>query len=340
MKKKVTGKLISIGRKNKFLRVPLMVILFVFLMGYNICRAFAGNRRRLATLACLCLFFVASSSFTFEGTDRSDIYYHTVTEESGDTQTGATRDSVNPTEVQETELIEDSDVMDGYVNSEFEVVQDDEKIDADEILNNTSTISENTTGEEQNIPTATDWRLVLINKQHPIPEGYSFTLGTIRGNMKCDERIIPEIMEMLQAAKKDGINLVICSPYRDLNRQEVLFNRKIQAYMKKGMSYMDAYRVASQSVTVPGASEHQIGLALDIICDSYSSLNAGFGGTEAGEWLAEHSCEYGFILRYPEGKEKITGIEYEPWHFRYVGKDAAMQITKEGITLEEFLDRL
>ena len=146
-------------------------------------------------------------------------------------------------------------------------------------------------------------------------------------------------MTMLQAAKADGVNLVICSPYRDLNRQEILFNRKIKAYMNKGMSYMEAYKLSSQAVTVPGASEHQIGLALDIVSDSYVSLDEGFGDTEAGKWLAEHSCEYGFILRYPLGKEYITSIEYEPWHFRYVGKDAAMLMTEQKITLEEFVEK-
>ena len=89
-------------------------------------------------------------------------------------------------------------------------------------------------------------------------------------------------------------------------------------------------------VTVPGASEHQIGLALDIVCSTYMSLDEGFGDTEAGKWLAENSCRFGFILRYPKGKEYITGIEYEPWHFRYVGVKAAEVITKQGITLEEF----
>ena len=105
------------------------------------------------------------------------------------------------------------------------------------------------------------------------------------------------------------------------------------------MSYMDAYIISSKAVTVPGASEHQIGLAIDIVSDEYVTLDEGFADTEAGRWLAEHSCEYGFILRYPAGKEYITSIEFEPWHFRYVGKDAAMVITGEGITLEEFWDK-
>ena len=106
------------------------------------------------------------------------------------------------------------------------------------------------------------------------------------------------------------------------------------------MSYIEAYRLSSQAVTVPGASEHQIGLALDIICNEYTSLTEGFGDTEAGKWLAENSYRYGFILRYPKGKEYITGIEYEPWHFRYVGVEAATVITKAGITLEEFWEDL
>ena len=109
--------------------------------------------------------------------------------------------------------------------------------------------------------------------------------------------------------------------------------------MGQGMSYMEAYKLASQAVTVPGASEHQIGLALDIFCDTYTSLDEGFADTEAGKWLAEHSCEYGFTLRYPSGKEYITGIEFEPWHFRYVGKDAATIMKDENICLEEFWDK-
>jgi D-alanyl-D-alanine carboxypeptidase len=188
-----------------------------------------------------------------------------------------------------------------------------------------------------------DWRLILINKQHSIPDDYTFTFGTIstlKGTMKCDERIISDLLEMLQGAKDDGINLQICSPYRDMDRQVYLFDKKITTYMKQGMSYMDAYALTAQAVTVPGASEHQIGLALDIVSDSYAYLNEGFGETEAGKWLAEHGCEYGFILRYPKGKEYITGIEYEPWHFRYVGREAATIMTEEDLTLEEFVASL
>ena len=154
--------------------------------------------------------------------------------------------------------------------------------------------------------------------------------------MHCDERIIDDLLAMIQAAKDDGVSLQIISPYRDLKYQENLFNRKVTYYMNEGLSYMEAYQLASQAVTVPNASEHQLGLALDIVTDTYTKLKEEFEDTEAGKWLAANSYRYGFILRYPKGKEDITCIEYEPWHFRYVGVEAATLITEQGITLEEF----
>ncbi|MCR5094667.1 MAG: M15 family metallopeptidase [Lachnospiraceae bacterium] len=182
-----------------------------------------------------------------------------------------------------------------------------------------------------------DWRLILVNKQHPIPDDYEVELGRINSSsMRCDKRIIGNLLEMFRAAAGDGINLIICSPYRTHEHQEELFDKKIRRYMSAGLSYMDAYTRSALAVTVPGTSEHEIGLAIDIVSDTYASLNEGFGGTQAGEWLAAHSAEYGFILRYPQGKELITGIEYEPWHFRYVGKEAATRMLSEGICLEEF----
>ncbi len=185
-----------------------------------------------------------------------------------------------------------------------------------------------------------DWRLILVNKQHPIPEDYSFTLATIKGSKQCDERIIDDLLAMMQAAKEEGFTLLIKSPYRSDARQEMLFEKKIDLYMGRGLSYMDAYKLSSQIVMVPDSSEHQIGLALDIVCDTYESLTEGFGETPAGIWLEEHCAEYGFILRYPKGKEYITSVEYEPWHFRYVGVEAATIIMDRGITLEEFVEEL
>ena len=241
----------------------------------------------------------------------------------------------------------------GFDDADYHNLEQTDKYLADDIRNenqdlltkeqdqkeNTDLLEEQTEDIEFN---EKDWKIILINKQHPIPEDYTFTLGnikTMKGTMKCDERIIEDLLSMMRDAKKDGVNLAICSPYRDLKYQERLFDRKIVNYMNKGMSYLEAYKLASQAVTLPGASEHQVGLAIDIVCDTYQLLDEGFGDTDAGIWLAEHCKEYGFILRYPKGKEYITSIEYEPWHFRYVGKDAAAIIMEQGLCLEEFWDQ-
>lgn len=186
-----------------------------------------------------------------------------------------------------------------------------------------------------------DWRLILVNKQHPIPDDYELKLGSIstpRGRMKCDRRIISDLNNMFEDAKEEGINLVVCSPYRPSSRQDYLFDKKVKKYIKQGNSYMDAYYLTAQAVTIPGASEHEIGLALDIVSDKYSGLNEGFGTSDAGIWLEKHCAEYGFVIRYPRGKESITGIEFEPWHFRYVGKKAAKVMREQDLCLEEFTE--
>lgn len=185
-----------------------------------------------------------------------------------------------------------------------------------------------------------DWNLLLVNKQHPVPEDYSFPMGSISKNMKCDARILSRLQQMMEAADKENITLSIKSPYRNEQRQEYLFNKKIKTYMKAKMSYLQAYKETAQVVTLPGSSEHQIGLALDIVSSKYSLLEQEFGETDAGIWLEAHAHEYGFIVRYPKDKEDITGIEYEPWHFRYVGVPAATYIYENHLTLEEFVQLL
>ena len=252
-------------------------------------------------------------------------FYITLTMETKAVETG---NSV----IKEEEVPDRLEEAEGGINPEAEAAEDIDKYSAEEILADYDPAGLEGSGD--------DWNLLLVNSRHPIPEDYEFTLGTIRGSLQCDERIIPEFLSMLQAAKEDGIALEVCSPYRTLNRQEYLFDRKIVRYMDRGMSYIEAYKLAARVVNVPGSSEHQIGLALDIYTNSYTTLDEGFGETAAGIWLREHCSEYGFILRYPKGKEYITGIEYEPWHFRYVGKTAAREMMEQGLTLEEYVEGL
>lgn len=327
-------------KKHKHFKLPWIIVLMTVTFLYDIVAYFAHNTKRFASIAAVFLFFIISSSFSFPYMQEE---MQDAAEESERAQEIEQSYEYEPTvlDITADNVLDDDDVLTGYDNDELDVQDEIDQFSLDDILkaneiSNTDKIEE----DSSEILTADDWRLVLVNKQHPIPDDYTFTLGTITGNMKCDIRIIDDLMAMLEAAKADGIDLVICSPYRDYNRQTVLFDRKIDYYMDKGYSYMEAYKIASITVTVPGASEHQIGLALDIVSNDYTYLETGFGDTEAGKWLNKHSCEYGFILRYPLGKEYITGIQYEPWHFRYVGKKAATEIMSRGITLEEFLEDL
>lgn len=343
---------INMGRQSRFLRLPAIIglaVTMLFYQVYDYCRK--GTKRFACTIFILCCFMVGNS-FSFpvfqedNGFVSDNEKENTVAAVVASDITLANEQTVA---YDELEMLEDEDVLDGYEDAELHGMEGVDKYLLDEIINTeggeeakTEDVTESE-GEEKGASfDENDWKLVLINKQHPIPEDYTFTLGpikTIKGTMQCDERIIEELLAMMQAASEDGVNLAICSPYRDLAWQEVLFNRKIKAYMNKGMSYMEAYKISSQAVTVPGASEHQIGLAIDIVSDVYTTLDEGFAETDAGIWLEEHCAEYGFVLRYPKGKEYITSIEFEPWHFRYVGKEAAGVMMKENLCLEEFWEK-
>lgn len=323
-------------RKHKWFKYPAFIVAALLLILDGIANYFKHNYKRYFALAFVCLFFMFSCSFTGAVFNTESVYFM----DDAQIVSVATDSDVElavEREVEEVE-IDDEDVLE-----DFEQNVDMDSVDmftVDDLMIDSAYLDDEETHKSTENLTfdSNDWKLILINKQHPIPGDFELHLGTIKGSMQCDERIIADLVNMFQAAKEDGVELVVCSPYRDLSRQEMLFERKIKKYMAQGMSYLDAYKTSSQAVTVPGASEHQIGLALDIISTTYSNLDEGFGETKAGKWLAEHSCEYGFILRYPKDKEYITSIEFEPWHFRYVGKDAAELITKNHITLEEFWD--
>ncbi len=182
---------------------------------------------------------------------------------------------------------------------------------------------------------------VLINKMHPLSNDYSFTKAPVparKGYMFVDERAAEAYLKMMEDAKEDGIDLLVISAFRDISRQRNNFNRKVLSYRKdKDLSYLEAYSEAAMEITIPGTSEHEAGLAMDIACKTYTGLNEGFADTDAGKWLKDNAYKYGFILRYPKGKEYITGIEFEPWHFRYVGIEAAKEIYNKNWTLEEYV---
>ena len=177
-----------------------------------------------------------------------------------------------------------------------------------------------------------DWKLILVNADHPVPEDYSVTLKELRNDQWVDERIYPELQQMFDDARAEGIYPLINESYRSAERQQEILDNYIAAYEAEGLSTEEAQQRALEVVAKPGTSEHQLGLALDIIVEYEED------STVTWQWLKENCWRYGFILRYPEDKTEITGISYEPWHFRYVGAEAAQQITERGITLEEYLE--
>lgn len=332
-------------RKYPYFKGIITLYLMAVLIVFYICKGLASNTKKLVSLAVLLVFFAISCSFCapmFQSVDEMEQQVFTEHLEGEDITLAAETETVETVKTeaaaQEQEVL--SAETEEIINPEAEAGDDIDDYSSDEILANYNPEDLAMPVEESGEVSADDWNLLLVNNRHPIPEDYEFKLGTIRGSLQCDERIIPEFLSMLKAAKEDGVALEVCSPYRTLDRQEYLFERKIKRYMNRGMSYMDAYKLSARVVNVPGTSEHQIGLALDIYTDSYKTLDEGFEKTAAGKWLREHCGEYGFILRYPKGKEYITGIEYEPWHFRYVGKAAAQEIMERGLTLEEYVEGL
>ena len=186
-------------------------------------------------------------------------------------------------------------------------------------------------------PEAEDWQILLVNPWNEMPEDYQITLKALSDGMKVDERIYDDLNAMLQACRDAGLRPKICSAYRTMSKQTYLYNNKISRLRSAGYSKAAAQEEAGRWVARPGTSEHQLGLALDIVSSSYQALTRKQEKTAEQKWLMEHCWEYGFILRYPNEKSEITGIGYEPWHYRYVGREVALDVRESGLCFEEYL---
>lgn len=182
------------------------------------------------------------------------------------------------------------------------------------------------------------WYLVLVNNKNPMKDGYVPELTELEPDYSVDTRIAKAAKQMLQDAEDAGLHILICSAYRSVERQEQVFNESLEERLDRGMGYWDAFADNRLSVAEPGTSEHALGLALDLISNQYTELDEGQEQTKEAKWLKENCHKYGFILRYPPEKTDITGIIYEPWHYRYVGVEDATKIMELGITLEEYLE--
>ena len=181
------------------------------------------------------------------------------------------------------------------------------------------------------------WNLLLVNDWNPLPAGYDsdVSFSTVSGGKQVDSRIIDAVNRMLQDAS--AYDLAVVSAYRPKEEQNTLYWRKVQQYTDKGYSDLEAQKVGGTIVKRPGFSEHNCGLAMDVGGSGDYTLEQTFANTPAYAWLIEHCADYGFILRFPQGKEDITGVIYEPWHYRYVGEEAARYIMDNDLCLEEYL---
>ncbi len=183
------------------------------------------------------------------------------------------------------------------------------------------------------------WNMTLVNAENPMQEGYVPELAEVENGYSVDARIAEDLNAMLAAARDDGCQPQICSAYRSVEKQVQVFNDTVNGWINQGSSFWDAYQRTTQEVALPGTSEHGIGLAVDIVSNQYAELDAKQAETKEAQWLQEHCYEYGFILRYPPEKQSLTGIIYEPWHYRYVGREMAQKIKESGLTLEEYLGK-
>ena len=182
-----------------------------------------------------------------------------------------------------------------------------------------------------------EWNLLLVNPWNPIPENYEPELTYLRNGQAVDSRCYPELQQMMDDCRTAGLEPRICASYRTMEKQEALFEDKEARLIREGYPENEVEDEAAKVVAYPGTSEHQLGLALDIVDVSYQQLDTEQENTPVQQWLMKNSWKYGFVLRYPADKSDITGIIYEPWHYRYVGKEAAAEIYENKLCLEEYL---
>lgn len=183
------------------------------------------------------------------------------------------------------------------------------------------------------------WNLILVNPWNEVPEDYEVKLTRLRNGQAVDSRCYPMLQQMMDDCRADGLNPYICASYRTMKKQKALFADKVRRVLLEGCPKDEAEDEAAKTVARPGTSEHQLGLALDIVDADDPRLETWQEDTPVQQWLMKNSWKYGFVLRYPPEKSSITGIIYEPWHYRYVGRQAAEEMYARGLCLEEYLKK-
>lgn len=176
-----------------------------------------------------------------------------------------------------------------------------------------------------------DWNLVLVNANYYIPDDFEVELTELSNGRKVDKRIYPDLQNMFDDARASGLSLYVREGYRTAAEQQEILDERIQRYRLHGYSRKKAEKLATEYVALPGTSEHQLGLSVDINAAGDCSSD------DVYKWLDDNAYLYGFIKRYPADKTEITGINNEPWHYRYVGYEASCIMKEQNLCLEEYL---
>lgn len=201
---------------------------------------------------------------------------------------------------------------------------------------NTVEVSEVFIEKATNDKKSLGWELTLANADNKIPDNYEITLSNIDQYRQFDSRAIQYLQNMIEDVRKTGIqNIWVQSSYRSIEQQTEIYNRKVKYYEGQGKTKTEAKELTEKVIMIPGCSNHNLGLAVD-----FNNVNENFENTKAYKWLKENAEDYGFVLRYPKDKESITKITYEPWHWRYVGKENAKKMNELNMCLEEYVEYL
>lgn len=225
-----------------------------------------------------------------------------------------------------TLIIVKSDSSTEQQNAELSTINMLENVEANTIVN------ESKTKQKKQL----DWELTLVNSKNKLPEDYKITLKSIDEYRQFDSRAIIYLKDMINTMRSQGItNIWVQSSYRSIEEQRKVFNDQVEKYKSQGKTKEEAERLTEKVINRPGYSEHNLGLAVD-----FNYINNEFEDTKAFKWLKENAEDYGFIFRYPKEKESITKVTYEPWHWRYVGKENAKEMNKLGLCLEEYIEYL
>ena len=181
-----------------------------------------------------------------------------------------------------------------------------------------------------------DWRLTLANYENILPDDFQVEVEEIADDRLFDARAIDDLKKMINAMGRDGIaNIWVQSAYRSVERQKELYDNSVQKYLKQGKKQEEAERLTDEYINKPGASDHNLGLAVD-----FNNVDNKFEDLDGFKWLQKNAENYGFILRYPKDKEEITKISYESWHWRYVGEEHAKKMNELNMCLEEYIEYL